>query len=244
MVHSDAQVCDTGEPFTAGPAGLAGEMPADGQAIWTFRTHLTPEEYRTTEAKLSADERRRAQGFAFELDRRRFVATRARLRSILGGCLAVHPSSLRFQYGPFGKPLLEGEAGSQVHFSVAHSGDRALVAVARKDEIGVDLERVRSVPALPAIVKRFFSRREGRVILSSSARVDLAFFHHWTLKEAWLKGMGVGWRGWFRDVEVGHGSGGMLLMRQVTGARESLPWRLHSWSPAPGFVAALATALV
>lgn len=53
---------------------------------------------------LSADERLRAERFRFERDRRRFATGRARLRAILGRYLGAHPSTIRFVYGPRGRP--------------------------------------------------------------------------------------------------------------------------------------------
>lgn len=228
-------------PFPAGP-GLGGAA-AGSPAIWTFQIDLTSEGYETANAILSADELERAGGFSFEQDRRRFVATRAGLRIILGTCSGLTPTALRFRYGPFGKPLLDNPTRSGLHFSVAHSSDRAIVAVTRHQNLGVDIERVRPIPALPAIVKYLFSRREREAILTDDAKAQQAFFYHWTLKEAWLKSVGVGLSGLLKDVEICRGPGGAPRMRQAAGAGESLPWRLHSWSPAPGFVAALAVAL-
>jgi 4'-phosphopantetheinyl transferase len=60
-------------------------------------------------------------------------------------------------------------------------------------EVGVDVERVRPLPDLDALVARWFSRLERRAFeaLPPSARGP-AFFGCWTLKEAYLKGCGDG----------------------------------------------------
>ena len=59
-------------------------------------------------ATLSADERGRAARFHFERDRKHFIAARGLLRELLGRYLARAPASLRFAYGPRGKPFLAG----------------------------------------------------------------------------------------------------------------------------------------
>src|SRR5207253_10188751 len=97
-------------------------------------------------------------------------------------------------YGARGKPALAD--GDGLRFNVAHSHGLALVAVARGRELGVDLERVRPLPAAEAIARRFFSARERAVLdaLPLRRRLD-AFLSLWTRKEAFLKatGGGLGW---------------------------------------------------
>jgi 4'-phosphopantetheinyl transferase len=215
--------------------------PAGGATtVWTLQVDLTSDELVAAEAMLSGDERVRSRSFYFERDRRRFVATRAGLRAIVGACIGVRPAALRFRYGHHGKPGLEGSPRPTVHFNVSHSGGTALVAVARTHDVGVDIERVRPVPCLDKIAGGFFSQREREAILGGPREPLEAFFYHWTLKEAWLKGIGNGLSWSLRDVEVCRGPSGMPLMRRVTGTRDWVPCRLRSWSPAPGLVAALA----
>ena len=89
---------------------------------------------------LSEDERTRADRF---LDRQigsRFTVARATLRRLLGGYLGSSPNEFRFQYGPQGKPALEG--GGDLRFNVSHSHGLGLFVFIRGYEVGVDVERV------------------------------------------------------------------------------------------------------
>jgi len=70
-------------------------------------------------ALLSTDERDRAERFVFDRDRRHFVVCRGALRVALGAYLQCDPMSVRFQYGPYGKPSLASE--SDVVFNVSHA---------------------------------------------------------------------------------------------------------------------------
>jgi 4'-phosphopantetheinyl transferase len=207
--------------------------------VWTLPLTVTPAELDASEATLSADERARAKRLPVARDRERFVAARGGLRTILGRLLGIVPADVRFRYGPRGKPELDGAQAPVVHFNLSHSGDTALVAVSRSQQVGVDVEHVRPVPGLLPLVNRFFSERERQAIFDDEEPVE-AFFYHWTLKEAWLKASGLGLSGPLRDVEVWHDPAGRPLMRRPAGPSDLVLWQLHSWRPAPDFVAALA----
>ena len=87
-------------------------------------------------AELSLEEHKRAASFAFRSDRRRYTAAHVMLRRVLSGYVDIPPSSLIFRREPCprcGKP--DGPAwpfpfGYGLHFSLAHSGDAVVIAVA------------------------------------------------------------------------------------------------------------------
>jgi len=65
-----------------------------------------------------------------------------------------------------------------------------MVAVTRVAPIGVDIEKVRSVPRAEAILRRFFPSEDVEAILSSDSR-DLRFVRAWTRAEATVKVRGA-----------------------------------------------------
>ncbi|MER3432010.1 MAG: 4'-phosphopantetheinyl transferase [Leptolyngbya sp. ERB_1_1] len=134
---------------------------------------------------LSLDERSRADRFKFDHHRQRFIAGRGFLRSLLARYLNADPTTLEFHYGSHGKPFLKDSA---IQFNLAHSQHLALYAVTRDRAVGIDVEQVRAVEPLAALVQRFFLPAEARTI---QAQPDL-FFQYWTCKEAFLKATGTG----------------------------------------------------
>src|ERR1043166_6848263 len=88
---------------------------------------------------LQPDEIDRANRFHFEKHRRHFEAGRGLLRELLARYLETEPGALRFTYGAYGKPALEG-----LRFNMSHSHEVALLAVAREAELGVDVEHIRA----------------------------------------------------------------------------------------------------
>jgi 4'-phosphopantetheinyl transferase len=191
---------------------------------------------------LDADERARAERFAMERVRRQFVVGRGFLRQALARYLQVDPRSVRFAYGNFGKPLLAEEAG--LAFNLTHSDERALLGVTRAGELGVDLERVRAMQDLEGIARRFFAPGEVAVLRAvETALRELAFFHCWTRKEAFIKALGEGLSRPLDQFEVTlrPGEPARLLWVQDD-PREHERWQFTHLDPWPGYVGCVALA--
>jgi 4'-phosphopantetheinyl transferase len=128
---------------------------------WIDRPALLP----ALEDILTPDERERAARFHFERDRSRYVATRGLLRRILGRYLESEPSSLRFDYGPHGKPELAADHRiGMLRFNASHSGALVLVAVALGRRIGVDVECHRPDTRVEELAARFFTENENSAL--------------------------------------------------------------------------------
>jgi 4'-phosphopantetheinyl transferase len=123
---------------------------------------------------------------------RAFVVARARLRQILSGYLACDPQSLRFSYGPAGKPALVGLV-DPLSFNLAHSGNWGVCAVVGRGEVGVDVETIDPGLDYARLAQRFFSETENQWLRACPEPRRLrCFYRIWTRKEAWLKGKGCG----------------------------------------------------
>jgi len=89
-----------------------------------------------------------------------------------------------------GKPYF---ADSKLQFSLSHSCERVMCAIGI-DEVGCDVERVRKINQ--DVTQRYFCKEEYEQFLApegSSERQEL-FFRLWTLKESFLKAVGLGMR--------------------------------------------------
>lgn len=159
--------------------------------VWSWNLASDPLSSEAAEALLSEDEKARGRSFVAALHRRRFVAGRARLRSLLGEHLGLDPRTLVFVQNEFGKPRLAHH--TSVHFSLSHSEDRAVLAVSDTVVIGADIERVRALEHLD-LARRYFHPNEVAAILCLPRREEQleAFFRIWTLKEAVVKSLGTG----------------------------------------------------
>jgi 4'-phosphopantetheinyl transferase len=188
-------------------------------------------------AVMTDDERTRSARFVFDTHRRRFIACRAWLRHRLGERLGREAATVRFEYGPMGKPSLGTDA---VCFNVSHSDRYALLAITHGTEVGVDIERVRPLADMDGLAARVFSDRERAALarVPPDDRAD-AFFAGWTRKEAYIKarGQGIGLLGAV-EVELTPGQPARLL--RLDGAPGELErWSIQALSPVAGFSAAV-----
>ena len=190
---------------------------------------------------LSPDEQDRADRFHFTRDRNRFVVGRAFLRELLGEYTGDAPSVLQFEYSPYGKPRLR--ENPDIAFNVSHSSDRAVYAVTRASQIGVDIEVLNSKPSDLDVAAQFFSAAEVRDYLSLPSDLrSRAFLSCWTRKEAFIKARGEGLSLPLQDFDVTLLPGAKPeLMRTAWSGTESAEWELFDISDGcPGSVAALA----
>lgn len=185
---------------------------------------------------LSPDECERAERFYFEDDRKRFVAARVFLRHTLSLYLHCDPASLRFSYGTHGKPHLECD----LRFNLSHSGGLAVVAVALGREIGIDIEKLRNGFSFNELAQRFFSPYEAALIRSLPDEPKMReFFRLWTRKEAYMKALGIGISLPHARLDLSLESDGEGLL--LGGGVNSTLWRIEDFTPAPGYVGAVAT---
>jgi 4'-phosphopantetheinyl transferase len=215
--------------------------PAAGSAaVDVFRIPLDAGEAALARAAalLSADERERAARFHFARDARRFVLARGAVRAILAREVGLSAEALAFVYGPHGKPALAG--GAEPRFSVSHSEDLALVAVARGREVGVDLERVRRAYD-DALAETAFSDLELAALRALPPEERAAAFHRgWTRKEAYLKARGEGFARPLGSFDVSLGREAPRLLATRPDARDAGRWSLADIDLGPGWAAALA----
>ena len=193
---------------------------------------------------LSRDENQRAFRFRFERDRKRFIVCRGILREILGTYLGRSPETIDFNYGPQGKPYLkdsDGQTAGSLFFNVSHSCGCAIYALSL-GEVGVDLEFVRPIPEMQALVDQYFSVAERSAFGSVPPDLKLkAFYSCWTRKEAYVKASGGGLLiplDQF-DVSVDPESPARLIRVQGT-LGDELHWSLHSLDLSTEAVAAVA----
>ena len=217
-------------------------LPEDEVQIWRVDLEAIRAAEPRWQALLSSDESTRASRFHFPVDCQRFVATRALLRTILGGYLATDPKRLNFFYSKKEKPSLGPPNDSvDVTFNVSHSGGIALLAFARRKEIGIDVEQVREDFDVEAIARRFFSAREQEQLaaLPNDEKFE-AFFRCWTRKEAYIKATGDGLSIPLHqfDVSIAPGHSNALLSTRPDNSEAAL-WSLREIPAGPGYVAAL-----
>jgi len=208
---------------------VAARLPVEADAV------------RASASVLSGAERHRANRFVLDRDRRRFIARRARLRRLLGERLGVPPASVELAYGPRGKPALAPRFnGSGLRFNLSHCGDFAVYAFSFRMAIGIDVEAIRIVDEADHIAATSFSRREQDMYRGLGVGdKPLGFLHCWTRKEAFVKAIGTGLSHPLDSFDVSMAPGEPARILRVGNTDGDCGWRIGSFFPAPGFVAAI-----
>jgi 4'-phosphopantetheinyl transferase len=122
-------------------------------------------------------------------------ARRFYLKLLLGALLGIPGKSVRINRGIRGKPVLDQAVhDSDLHFSMAKSGDRLLIGVSNSGLVGVDLEPADRRAQDPlGVARRYFSASEARALEDfAPERMDQAFLRAWACKEAVVKASGEG----------------------------------------------------
>ena len=228
-------------PWSLPPEPLS--LDRDEVHVWRALLDQTPSQIQSLFRNLDADERARAARFHFARDREHFIVGRGVLRSILGGYLNRPPECLSFRYNANGKPALAGDPDADtLRFSVSHSGEIALYAVAPGRDVGIDVERIRPDLGVAEIADRFFSPHGAATLHALPADLKRqAFFRYWTHNEAYVKARGEGLSLPLDRCHVSLAPPVPAAVRPTAGDPSgSLRWSFHELIPAPGYVAALA----
>ena len=170
-------------PFNAVHVDL---VHADDPEAWAQH-----EAYR---ALLSPDEHERMARLIFDRDRRRFLLTRALVRTTLSRYAAVRPAEWAFITNVHGRPeILDRPRGvPDLRFNLSHTEGLIACAVTIGREVGVDVEHVQR-RLTQDVAGRFFAPREVQDLRAlPEDEQPRAFFDYWTLKESYIKARGFG----------------------------------------------------
>lgn len=123
-----------------------------------------------------------------------------------------------------------------------HSGDGLLLAFGSEVMVGVDLEFPHGRRRVAQIAHRYFTTQEQAWLESQAdaAMRDRAFHRLWCAKEAVLKAHGRGLSFGLDRLQFVEADGVLQLDRADPELGDASLWQLREWSPAPGYLAALA----
>jgi 4'-phosphopantetheinyl transferase len=223
---------------------VAPGLGAEDVHVWWANLDVAPDLLERLRANLSDDELRRSERFVFERDRKRFIAGRGVLRTIIGRYLNRDPVFLQFVYNEYGKPGLVPEShGAKLTFNMSHSDDVGVFAIAVDRELGVDVERISEDRRILEVAAQYFSNGEIVSLRALSDALQLqGFFNCWTRKEAYVKARGLGLSISLESFVVSLVPGQRPALLRSNEPLAALNWSFCSLSAAPGFVAVLVAA--
>lgn len=200
-------------------------LPDNEVHVWAVSLDVAENIVTQLSSSLSTDERQRASCFRFEVDRRRFIVARGKLRQLLARYVAQSPSELAFRYGANGKPALINSGLLQMEFNVSHSCDMAVYAFCCRRPVGVDVEELRPLSDLDQMAGQFLSPEQiARINQCSDDERFQEFYRCWTRYEAVFKCTGEG----------------IATEMDREKAMENFNGRVQEFEPAENFIGAVA----
>jgi 4'-phosphopantetheinyl transferase len=229
----------TVHPGSSTPHGRT--VPAgDVVDVWWFDTRIVTAGPAGL-ANLDRGERERAEAFLFPADRRRYQVAHMMLRRVLAGYTGTTPAGLPLgrercpRCGAAGKPVLLPASGRGARtvpsFSLAHSGDMVLIAIAGR-QVGADVE-ADAAGCVCSLALALHPADAARVAGLGERKRHEAIITCWARAEAVLKATGQG---------IGHGLGGFAVgTGQATGLSVN-GCTVRGLAAPPGYRAAVALA--
>ncbi len=143
---------------------------------------------------LSADEIAKCNAYFFEKDKLSCLIGKSLVRRILSYYYPkIKPHEWCFSIGKYGKPFANHEQVSAAFsFNLSHSREFVVCAVCCFGEIGVDVEYIRKMDDMDSVAQNFSScETEAIRRVQGHDKLEL-FYRIWTLKEAYVKAIGLG----------------------------------------------------
>ncbi len=182
-------------------ASLTGQqvLPVD---IWLTRlSHLSKPVLTAYEILLEPDERERARTFRVEHARNQYLVGRALAKMCLAQRCGVRADEIRLLVDAKGKPhVVEPEPARHLAFNISHTRRLVACAVADHGEIGIDVESLDATRDCNAVARYALSAEEYEDVATCQKHSSQdRFLVYWTLKEAYAKARGKGFRLGFKS---------------------------------------------
>lgn len=169
------------------------------------------------------------------------------MATILAAYLGVRVDDVAFRSEAGGKPQLVPDSDSaadacRLEFNWSHSGDYALIAIARGLPLGVDIEYLGKQPRVLEIARRYFDPGEAEALAGLQAEARRrAFIALWCAKESVLKACGEGLSFGLARLAFQLGpQHAWQLARTDAALGAAGEWQLAGFSAAPHYRGALA----
>jgi 4'-phosphopantetheinyl transferase len=218
--------------------GVSIKVPNNEIHIW--RTSLEQPDVIVSELSkvLTEDERAKAKKYYYKVDKARFIVGRSMLKKILSTYLSCNPEDISVMKNAYGKPYVLQERNN-LEFSVTHSRDLALYSFVKGKKNGIDVEyKTLMLHFNNNIFFNFLSAREKRRYRNTPEKHQTEYLlKNWTLKEAYVKAVGVGHHVSFDKLDIS-----FLEVNDSTEQGEinrKSKWCSYHFTPAFHYIAAL-----
>ena len=162
--------------------------------VWLTRLHAGVELQFSRIQFLSEMERAKWRRFVAQDAQLQYLVSRALVRTTLSRYADVPEYAWEFETNQYGRPRISRpQAARGILFNLSNTTGLVVCAIAKDCDIGIDVENVMRVLDIDALAPAVFAPAElADVRGSPPAERRERFFSYWTLKEAYIKGRGMG----------------------------------------------------
>ena len=134
------------------------------------------------------------QRFYREVDRHRYLVTRALVRTTLSRYIQRSPDEWEFVFNEYKRPdIAPQQQEIPLRFNLSHTRGMIACLVNLEQDAGVDVEDITRSTGVMNIANYSFASGETEALLNADPeRQKHLFFQYWTLKEAYIKAKGMG----------------------------------------------------
>lgn len=189
---------------------------------------------------LEPSELERMDRLALAAHRRVFLLAHTVLRRVLSSYMPVDPRDWRFVKTATGRPEILVPDGTALRFNLSHTAGLVGCAVTLTVDVGLDIEANRDITT--AVAERFYAASEVQRLLNLTAQQrSERFFAYWTLKEAYIKARGLGFRLPVEQVVFDLDDGAMPSVQFGPSVKDDPgTWQFRRLQPSPRHIGAVA----
>jgi 4'-phosphopantetheinyl transferase len=146
---------------------------------------------------LSKQDLQRMERYQFIEHKKQLLMGRYLTRTVLSRYGQFSAGDWRFENNEYGKPFIATvqleEMAEPLFFNLSHSQNKLVLAIARHELLGIDIEYGLKPRRVEKIANRYFSNSEIEGFSGlEKALIKKRFYDLWSLKEAYIKACGMG----------------------------------------------------
>jgi len=174
--------------------------------------------------------------FYFRRDAHSSLIGRLLLRKCVQDSLGARNDEIRFERDGYNKPILVRPLSNNLSLNVSHQGDFVVLAADTEARIGVDVMKLeysggKDVNEFFRLMTQQFSGNEWTNIRKAKEEGEQvkAFMRHWTLKESYVKAVGLGLNLDLQRIEF-ETNGSLKPARPITSTLGKLDAAVLEWA--------------
>lgn len=115
--------------------------------------------------------------------------------------LGLTENCFKIKRNNMNRPYIETNEEVNIDFNISHSNEWVICAISKIGKVGVDIEEI--IPIDINIGKEFLSKDEFKYLHTYAGKKINLFYKFWTLKESFLKAVGVGINDSIKEINFG-----------------------------------------